>query len=81
MKERLTITLDADLLKRLDATIDGTNVRNRSHAIERLLDGVLTSAPPKKAVILAGGGLVKNENGHEVPKPMLMINERPILGT
>ena len=31
MKERLTITLDTFLLKEIDATIDGINVRNRSH--------------------------------------------------
>lgn len=79
MKERLTITLDSELLKKLDATIDGVNVRNRSHAIERLLDVVLAQTTPKKAVILAGGHALRTESGDEMPKPMVMVNDRPIL--
>lgn len=79
MKERLTITLDSELLKRLDTTIDGVNVRNRSHAIERLLDLVLEQAMPKRAVILAGGPTVSTKGQSEIPKPMLMIKGRPII--
>ncbi|HUB92816.1 MAG TPA: sugar phosphate nucleotidyltransferase [Candidatus Saccharimonadales bacterium] len=79
MKERLTITLDSELLKKLDATIDGVNVRNRSHAIERLLDIVLEQTTPKKAVILAGGEVVSIKGQNDIPKPMLMVNDRPIL--
>lgn len=33
-RERLTITLDQELLTAVDATIDGSAIRNRSHAIE-----------------------------------------------
>jgi hypothetical protein len=36
-RDRLTITLDQELITALDATIDGSAVRNRSHAIEHLL--------------------------------------------
>lgn len=79
MKERLTITLDQELLKKLDATIDGVNVRNRSHAIERLLDGVLSQITPKKAVILAGGDVINIKGYSNMPKPMLMVKDRPIL--
>lgn len=79
MKERLTITLDSELLKKLDATIDGVNVRNRSHAIERLLDIVLAQTTPKKAVILAGGPTVSTKSQSEIPKPMLMVKGKPIL--
>ncbi len=79
MKERLTITLDSKLLKRLDATIDGVNVRNRSHAIERLLETILNQATPKKAVILAGGPTISVKGQRESPKPMLLVRGRPIL--
>jgi len=79
MKERLTITLDQELLKKLDATIDGVNVRNRSHAIERLLDIVLAQTIPKKAVILAGGHTVSIKGQADMPKPMLMVKDKPIL--
>ncbi len=36
-RDRLTITLDEDLLTAVDSTIDGSSVRNRSHAIEHLI--------------------------------------------
>jgi len=36
-RERLTITLDTDLLAALDGSIDGSNIRNRSHAIEHFI--------------------------------------------
>lgn len=36
-RERLTITLDTDLLIAVDSTIDRSSIRNRSHAIEHLL--------------------------------------------
>jgi metal-responsive CopG/Arc/MetJ family transcriptional regulator len=41
MKERLTITLDKNLLAVVDSTIDGVNIRNRSHAIEHLLNSAV----------------------------------------
>ncbi|MCL4373588.1 MAG: sugar phosphate nucleotidyltransferase [Candidatus Marsarchaeota archaeon] len=78
MKERLTITLDKDLLQSLDATIDGVTIRNRSHAIERLLDMALMHSNPRKAVLLAGGPPV-SFNGKQMPKPMVPINGRPII--
>ena len=79
MKERLTITLDTFLLKEIDATIDGINVRNRSHAIERLLETALTQNAPKKAVVLAGGSTVRSSEGILMPKVMLKVRNKPIL--
>ncbi len=78
MKDRLTITLDREILEKIDATIDGINVRNRSHAIEHLLEAALNQNAPRKAVILAGGNTVKGPNGY-VPKPMLLLNGKPII--
>ena len=40
-RQRLTITLKQDILDKLDATIDGARIRNRSHAIEYHLGKVL----------------------------------------
>ncbi len=54
MKTRLTITLDKDLLKRIDTLIDKKTIRNRSHAIESLVSETLAQRI-KYAVILAGG--------------------------
>lgn len=36
-RERLTITLDNELLTAVDATVDHSAIRNRSHAIEHLI--------------------------------------------
>lgn len=79
MKERLTITLDSELLKKLDSTVDGFNIRSRSHAIERLLDITLSQAFPKKAVVLAGGHTVSIGKLKDLPKPMVMVNGKPLL--
>ena len=37
MKERVTLTLDSEILKQIDQSIDGFHIKNRSHAIELLL--------------------------------------------
>lgn len=53
-KQRLTITLSASILKKVDQYIDGVQIRNRSHAIESLLEQTLTPTIDT-AVVLAGG--------------------------
>ena len=78
-RQRLTITLRPDILKQLDSTIDEHNVRNRSHAIERILS---ESLGPKiqKAVILTGGQGVKlRPFTYEMPKSMIPVKNRPLL--
>lgn len=72
-KSRLTITLSQDLLKKVDALIDGHTIRNRSHAIESLVKQSLSSKV-SVAVILAGG---KHVNG-AIPA-LRKINNRPLL--
>lgn len=78
-RQRLTITLRKDLLPRIDATVDGAKIRNRSHAIEFLVSNALT---PKfhRAFILAGGqGVKMRPFTYELPKPMIPVKGRPIL--
>lgn len=76
-KSRLTITLDPEVLKKLDEDIDGSRIRNRSHAIEYILSKHFA---PKvgKALILAGGKSMK-VGSKIVPKGMIEINHRPTL--
>lgn len=52
-KQRVTLTLDASLVKEIDQFIDGHEIRSRSEAIESFLREYL--AERKSAVILAGG--------------------------
>ena len=43
-KERISITIDKDVLSTVDSNIDGTKIRSRSHAIEFFLSKALCSA-------------------------------------
>lgn len=78
-RRRLTITLREDVLKEVDGAIDGFTLRNRSHAIEYLLE---KSFKPKvdQALILAGGkGLRLRPYTYEMPKCMLPVWGKPVL--
>ena len=55
MKERVTLTIDNDILENIDSRVDGTQIKNRSHAVELLLMKALSSNRLRKGVILAGG--------------------------
>ena len=52
---RLTLSLNKELADQIDQMVDGTKIRNRSHAVELLLGESLQIAQVKEAVILAGG--------------------------
>lgn len=54
MKDRVTLTLERSLLRQIDSSVDGTTVKNRSHAVELLLHRALDGDLPKYAVVLAG---------------------------
>lgn len=55
MKKRITLTIDKDLLKKVDSSIDNNIIKNRSHAVELLVRNSLQTNAPTKALILAGG--------------------------
>lgn len=78
-RERLTITLRNDLLKALDAEIDGERLRNRSHAIEYFLSRTL-GVKSVRVLILAGGKPVYFESEKKaLPKAMVKIAGKPLL--
>lgn len=54
-RERITISIKKDLLDKVDSTIDGVGVRNRSHALENLISVCFGAKMKKNAVILVGG--------------------------
>ncbi len=77
-KEKISITIDKNLLKEIDCFIDGINIRNKSQAIEFL---IRKNLPEKRtAVILAGGpeGKLRINN---VLKPLVRINRRCVIET
>ena len=80
MKERITITLDKDLIKEIDKKVDGHNIKNRSHAIELSLMSSIGNNKPKKALILAGGmGTRLRPITNEIPKQLMPIHGKTIL--
>lgn len=79
-RERLTITLRDDMLKKVDGMVDNIRIRNRSHAIEVLLSRALSSKTIRYAVLLAGGkGTRMRPFTYEIPKPMIPIQGRPLI--
>lgn len=79
-REHISLTIDKNILSEVDKTIDGNNIRNRSHAFEVLLSRVIDTKKVKKAFILAGGkGTRLRPITYEIPKPMVLIHGRPLL--
>jgi len=54
-RERVTISIKKTVLDKIDRTIDGTNIRNRSHAMESLILKGLGTSDTQTAVVLMGG--------------------------
>lgn len=78
-RKPFTITMRKDLIKKIDSLIDGSRIRNRSHALEYV---VSLHFKPKvtRALILAGGeGVKMRPFTYELPKTMLPVKGKPIL--
>ena len=54
-RERVTISIKKNVLDKVDQYIDGTAIRNRSHAIESLILKGIGSTDTNNAIILMGG--------------------------
>jgi NDP-sugar pyrophosphorylase family protein len=80
MKERATLTLEREILEQIDKSIDGSKIKNRSHAVELLLKKSLGFNKPTKALILAGGkGTRLKKISKDLPKPLVKIQGKPII--
>ncbi|MBL7054999.1 NTP transferase domain-containing protein [Candidatus Woesearchaeota archaeon] len=80
MKERITITLDDELINQIDRRIDGTVIKNRSQQIERLLTKALGADIPGKAVLLVGGkGTRLRPLTYKLPKALLDVQGKTLV--
>jgi NDP-sugar pyrophosphorylase family protein len=52
MQEKISISVDAELIKKADQLIDGISVKKRSQAFEKILRDYFSSINIKKAIIL-----------------------------
>lgn len=74
IKKRISMTLDKDLLKKVDEMIDDKYIRNRSQAFEVILMDRFLKEKIRKAVILAGGLRLKTNF-----IPLKKIHGKPLI--
>jgi len=78
--ERVTITIKKDVLKRIDNMVNKESVKNRSHAIEQLLQKAIGRTAVNTALIMAGGdGASLRPITYEISKAMIPVRGKPIL--
>jgi NDP-sugar pyrophosphorylase family protein len=78
-RQRLTITLKQEILKLLDNYVDGSKIRNRSHAIEFILGKHLLPETVKVLILTGGKGIKLRPITYEIPKVLIPIHGKPLL--
>ncbi len=77
MKDKISITVDKELIAEIDGLIDNVFIRNRSQAIEHLIKGSL--GENRIAVILLGGEEEYLKIAHEVYRPTAQIGKDAVI--
>jgi len=77
MKSKIAITLDSELLRKID---DFSRNQNRSAYIEKLIEESIKAKTLDTAVLLAGGdGVRLRPFTYEIPKPMVPVRGKPVI--
>ncbi|MGV8171494.1 MAG: nucleotidyltransferase family protein [Candidatus Woesearchaeota archaeon] len=75
MKEHITLTIEKEILEKIDGKVDGSIVKNRSHAVELLLIKAMSSNRLKKGVILLGG----EGDAHKEVSALDVVQDKSVL--
>lgn len=78
-RQRITITIKKDILDQLDKSIDGSEIRNRSHAVEFFLSKNFLPKVTKVLILAGGKGINLSHFTYEMPKCMIPIQGKPLL--
>jgi mannose-1-phosphate guanylyltransferase len=78
-KDRITITLDKQILQKIDKLVKKDSFRNRSHAIEDLIEKSLTPKISQAVILAAGKGVRWRPLTYEIPKALIPIKGKPVL--
>jgi len=80
MKKRITLTIDQEILRKVDSSVDNNIIKNRSHAVELLLRNALQTNTPTKALILAGGtDRILELEGKKILQSLITIDGNTII--
>lgn len=79
MKERITLTLERGILEKVDRSVDGSKIKNRSHAVELLLRKAIGADVPTTALILAGGKTSPRLLKKAKHRSMLDVKGKPVI--
>ena len=77
-KLRISLTLNEDIVNKIDSITDGYEMKNRSDAIEKILNAYFNKQKLKQAIILCGGRGNKNQT-QDIPESMTLVKKTPIL--
>ncbi len=77
MREKISITIDENLLRGIDGVIDNVYIKNRSSAIEHLVRNAL--GEKRTAIILCGGDESNLDIGNGTYSPLARINGKTLI--
>ena len=76
MKKRISVTISDDVVKKLDAVVDGLNIRSRSEALETIAARFLDA---NKIAVFLGGGETEKLKIAGMFKPLIKIRGKPLI--